>query len=118
VGGLYVDVLVGYSFRAIAHWLRARGSANWPTAEATVTAEPLGSHSYGGPTVEIVYSYRFENELYTGMHEEPFLSSDAMVEFVERFSKGRKFVVRVKADEPELSILWDEDQIQRTQSEG
>ena len=33
-----------------------------------------------------------------------------MTEYIDRFSKGRKFVVRVKPNEPEISIVREDDQ--------
>jgi hypothetical protein len=42
-------------------------------ANATITAPPVSTFRDFSQTVEIVYSYRFEGELYTGSHEELFL---------------------------------------------
>ena len=81
----------------------------WPTATATVTADPDRIAGFGGSVVEIVYSYRFEGELYTGIHEEPVIGGSD-IEYIERFPKGRSFVVRVKPSEPEVSVVRDEDQ--------
>jgi len=73
-----------------------------------VTADPTVSSGYGGRSVEIVYSYRVDGELYTGLHDEPCLLSES--EYMERFTKGSTFVVRVKPDAPEVSVVRDEDQ--------
>jgi hypothetical protein len=64
---------------------------------------------YGGTKVEIVYSYRYQGELYTGMHTEPCFGSDSE-NMQNRFPHGRTFIVRVKPDEPEVSVLRDDDQ--------
>jgi hypothetical protein len=92
MGGFFVDVVIGYITRAIRNAWRAGGSAEWIAVEATVTAEPTKSSGYGGTSVEFPYTYRVQGELYTGLHEEPcwFLES----EYMERFAKGRTFVVR------------------------
>jgi len=61
--------------------------------------------------VEIVYSYRFESELYTGIHEELFLfGGHLLTAYVARFGKGNLLVVRVKPGEPEVSIVRGDDQ--------
>jgi hypothetical protein len=60
--------------------------------------------------VEIVYAYRFEGELYTGIHEEPFLLADSLTDYVERFAEGRSVVVRVKPGNPEVSVVCEGDQ--------
>ena len=77
---------------------------------ATVTAPPSTSSGFGCPSAEIVYSYRFDGELYTGIHEESFLLNDSLTDYVERFGEGRSLVVRVKPGKPEVSIVREGDQ--------
>jgi hypothetical protein len=109
LGGLFIDILVGYLGRAISNWWRALGSKKWPSAEVIVTADSVESSGYGGTKVEIVYSYRFRKELYTGMHTQPCFGSES--EYMQnRFPKGRNFVVRGKPGKPEVSVLRDDDQ--------
>ena len=108
---------VAYAFSAIVHWLRVCGSGKWLLANATVSAPPLGSHGLGCPAVEIVYSYRFKGELYTGIHQEPFLSTDSLTDYVERFGEGRSVVVRVRPGNPEVSVVCEDDQGALTQSQ-
>ena len=121
MGGLVLDIFVGYFVRAISNWWRALGSNKWPTVEAIVTADSVESSGYGGTKVEVVYSYRYQNELYTGIHTEPCFGSDSQ-HMQDRFPKGRTFVVRVKTGEPEVSVLRDDDQadgvLQRLQRIG
>jgi len=93
-------------------WIREAGAESWICADAIVTAEPSVSQGlFGSPTVEVVYSYRFEGELYTGLHEEPFLSNDSLREYVARFSNGRKFVVRFNPRKPDHSMVREQDQV-------
>jgi hypothetical protein len=63
-----------------------------------------------GPRVEIVYAFRVNGELYTGLHEEPFLLTKSLTEYVERFREGTLIVVRVKPNNPEVSVVCDKDQ--------
>ena len=108
---------IAYAFSAIVHWLRVCGSGKWPLANATVTAQPIGSSGLGCPTVEIVYSYRFKGELYNGIHEEPFLLTDSLTDYVERFGEGKSVIVRVRPSEPEVSVVCEDDQGALTQSQ-
>ena len=108
MGGFFIDVIIGYIARATRNAWRSGGSAEWAVVEAIVTADPTKSSGYGGTSVEIVYSYRFKGELYTGLHEEPCFV--AASKYMERFAKGRTFMVRVKPDEPEVSVVHDDDQ--------
>lgn len=109
LGGLFLDVFLGYLFRALANSWKCRGSGRWPSTNATVTAEPRQASGFGGTTIEVVYSYRFEGELYTGMHGEPVLFSSAE-NYMARFTAGTSFIVRVKPGEPEVSVVREIDQ--------
>jgi hypothetical protein len=106
--GFFVDVIVGYIARSIRNGWRAGSSGDWPLVEAIVTAAPTTSSGYGGTTVEIPYSYRVRGELYTGLHEEPCSLFGS--EYMKRFPKGKRFVVRIKPEEPEVSVMRDADQ--------
>lgn len=99
-----------YAFKRALLWLGACRSSPWPLASGTVTATPTSSEELGCPTVEIVYSYRVKGELYTGLHEEPFVSTDALTDYVERLGRGKSIVVRVKPDNPEVSVVCERDQ--------
>ncbi len=107
---VYLLKAMVYTLRTMMHSLKIWGSGHWHLANATVTAPPVGSHWLGCPAVEIVYSYRFKGELYTGIHEEPFLSTDSLTDYVERFGEGKSIVVRVKPGDPELSVVCEDDQ--------
>ena len=106
---------IAYAFNVLVHALRVSGSGRWPLANSTVTAPPLGSPGLGCQHVEIVYSYRVKGELYTGIHTEPFFLADSLTEYIERFAEGRSVVVRVKPDNPEVSVVREDDQGTLTQ---
>lgn len=108
MGGLVIDIFIGYFVRAFSNWWKARGSKQWSSTEATVTADPTESNGYGGTKVEVVYSYRFQDELYTGIHTEPCFGSAS--EYMQRFPSGRRILVRVKPGEPDVSVIRDDDQ--------
>jgi len=101
--------LVIYFFRTVRAWLNAVRSESWPTAEAIVTGDPAGFRSLAGSTVEVPYTYRFQGELYTGLHEEPSFDGVGSV-FMRRFVNGRRFLVRVNPEKPEVSLMRDRDQ--------
>jgi len=102
--------LVIYFLGAARAWLSAVRSAKWPTAEAIVTADPAaGPGAIARFTAEVPYTYRFQGELYTGLHEEPSFGGVGY-EFMQRFAKGRRFLVRVNPAKPEVSIMRERDQ--------
>jgi Protein of unknown function (DUF3592) len=98
-----------YLFRVAQAWLRGIRSKKWPVAEAMVTADLARDATLTHSVVEVPYTYRFQGELYTGLHEEPSFGG-AGSKFMQRFAKGRRFVVRVNPADPEVSIMRDEDQ--------
>jgi hypothetical protein len=106
----YLLKAIAYALRSVMSWPRLWGCRKWPLANATVTAPPASSSGLGCPAVEIAYSFRFKGELYTGLHEEPFLLGDSVADYVERFAEGRSAVVRVKPGNPEVSVLCEDDQ--------
>lgn len=115
--GLFLDIYLAYVFKVVVYvfkvasrWVGSRKSRLWPLANATVTAPPLGPSGHYRLSVELVYSYRFDGELYTGLHEEPFVLNDSMTDYIARFAKGNSVVVRVNAHEPEISEVHEEDQ--------
>jgi len=103
--------LIVYSSRSAVLWLGRVGTGSWVRSEATVTAEPTVLKGFWGPTVEVVYSYRFKGELYTGLHEQPFLSVDSQRDYVARFSNGRRFIVGFDPEKPENSVIRQQDQV-------
>lgn len=100
--------LVIYTCRFAWNGLKTFGSGKWPRVEGTVTADPVRVNGFGGSKVEFPYSYRVEGELYTRLHEEPCFPSES--EYMERFAKGRRFVVRVKPSASEVSLVREGDQ--------
>ena len=98
-----------YLFRISRAWLDAIRSQKWPMAEAIVTADPAEFRAFPRYTIEIPYTYRFQGELYTGLHEEPSLDGVGSA-FMRRFAMGSHFLVRVNPAEPEISIMRERDQ--------
>lgn len=99
-----------YLFQVSCAWLAAIRSEKWPRAEAIATADPSSRYAaLPGFTVEVPYTYRFQGELYTGLHEEPSIGGVGS-KFMQRFAKGRCFLVRIKPGEPEVSVVRESDQ--------
>jgi len=110
--GFFTDLYLIYIFKVITRWTKFRGSRSWDTNEATVTATPNKTPAtLGYPTLEIPYKYRVNGELYTGLHEEPFLLLDSLNTFAARFTEGDRLVIRIKPDCPGISTVLEADQI-------
>ncbi len=97
-----------FLFRSLWRSLSQLPAGKWRLVEAVVTEDPGRLDGFAFCSVEFPYSYRVDGELYTGLHDEPCFLSEA--DYMERFAKGRKFLVRVKPDQPELSVVREKDQ--------
>jgi hypothetical protein len=106
-----------YGLRVIMRWPSVISAGQWLLANATVTTPPRSSEGIACRTVEIVYAFRVKDELYTGLHEEPFLSTESLTDYIERFGEGRHVIVRVKPGNPEVSVVREEDQGALSQSQ-
>jgi Protein of unknown function (DUF3592) len=104
--GFFADLYLVYLFKVLVRGVKFYGNQHWPSVEGIVTATPNSSMAgWGCPTVEIPYKYRVNGELYTGLHEEPFLLSDSRTEYAARFRAGSKLLIRVKPDNPQVSMM-------------
>lgn len=108
LAGWYVDILVAYLFRVVARFFKARGSASWIVRRATVTGSRYLMKTCD--VVEITYLYTMGSEPFTGISQEPFLSSTLAKLQVDWFPVGSKIVVRVNPADHKTSIVRDADQ--------
>jgi len=111
MGGWFVDIFVEYLFRVMTRMLKGRGSRAWPVAKATVTSSSCPRAMYGCDVAAVYYTYRVDGELYTGTNEKPFISPSSGEEYIGRFAPGTEFSVRVKPQDPTVSIVREGDQI-------
>lgn len=109
MGGLFLDDLVVYLFKAAVHRCWDRVSRTWPVANGMV-AIVLCPEDRTSSTTEVLYTYTVEDKTYKGVHAKPFLLSSSANEYASRFPKGTKLVVRVLKDDPGVSFVRDEEQ--------
>ncbi len=108
LSGWYVDILVVYLFRVAVRSFKARGSAGWIVCNATVTGSRYLSNTCD--VVEITYLYTVDDEPFTGISQEPFLSSTLAKQQAAWFSACSKIVVRVDPAAHNTSVVRDADQ--------
>lgn len=102
--GLYLDVVIEYLIRVIARTIKRRRSREWPSTKATVVSSDCPKTS-SCDLAEVVYLYRFKDERYSGTDQKPFLSQSSAKDYISHFPTGTEFDVRVKPDDPEVSIV-------------
>jgi hypothetical protein len=102
--GLVLDVYVEYLIRVLGRAFKRRRSRGWPTAKATVVSFAWRISS-GCSLAEVVYTYRFNCELYSGTNNKPFISDHSGEEYISHYPPGTEFNVRVKPEDPEVSVV-------------
>jgi Protein of unknown function (DUF3592) len=102
--GLFLDVFVEYLIRVIGRAIKRRRSRGWPTVRATVASSKCPQSS-GCNLAEVTYLYSFNGERYSGTNKKPFLRHDSAAEYIGHFVPSTEFTVRVKPDDPEVSIV-------------
>ena len=105
MGGLVIDIVVEFLVRVVMRMVRLFRSSAWPTVTGKVTASTYQKAGYGCDVAEISYKYRVDGELYTGMYVKPFISSVHGEDYVARLPVGTELVLRIKPDEPSISIM-------------
>ena len=108
LAGWFIDILVVYLFRVVVRFVKARGSAAWIVCKATVTGSRYLLKTCD--VVEITYLYRLDGEPFTGISQEPFLSSTLAKRQVDWFPAGSEIVVRVNPTDHQTSIVREADQ--------
>ena len=102
--GLFLDIIVEYLIRVTGRAIKRYRSRGWPTVRATVSSSECPKRS-GCNLAEVIYLYCVNGERYSGTNKKPFLSHDSAEEYIRHFAPGTEFTVRVKPDDPEVSIV-------------
>jgi len=104
MGGFFLYTFLEYLIRVTSRAIKRRGSAWWPTAKATVVSSSYDKASSCNLT-EVVYTYRSNDEPYSGMDKKPFWFSSNAEIYIRDLPPGTDFTVRVKPNHSEISIV-------------
>jgi hypothetical protein len=110
MGGLVLDIFVVYLFRALSRAWRLRGTSRWEPTKANIGSISCPLITWGCPVVEVVYVYKISNEIYSGLETIPFIWRSSAENYVSRNPEGSIVIVRVKPNDPGVSVMRCEDQ--------
>lgn len=111
MAGWFLDIFVVYLFKAVLRLVRTWRSERWPLERATVRRSVVVGHGgFGCTCTEVQYTYKIDDALHSGTDEKPFLISTFAEDFTSKFRPGRNIAIRVKPQDPEVSVLRFEDQ--------
>ena len=109
--GAIIDVLIAFIIKLLLRMKRGWGSGNWELVKAKIENSSVGGGwIWNCPTAEVAYAYQFSGQTYRTVDTKPFLSDQFAKAYVACFKADDTVLVRVKADEPERSILRKSDQ--------
>jgi hypothetical protein len=103
MGGLVIDIFIGFLFRSIRNAWRRHASRSWPAVIGRVNAYSMEKPGYGGDYIDLKYRYKFEGERYTGTHREPFIMGFDKG-YLVRFIADAEITVRVDPADPSKSV--------------
>ncbi len=109
MGGLLLEHLVIYLFKAAVYRCWDRVSRAWPVVSGLVVTVPSPADGTSS-TTEVLYTYTVEDKTYKGVHAKPFYFRSSANEYANRFPEGTKLVVRVMKNDPGVSFVRDEEQ--------
>lgn len=104
MSGWFLDVFIVYVFRALRRawtWRRTRG---WPTRRAKIRTISKRSIGWGCPSVEVVYSYEFDETAFWTCENIPFFLDSSAKSYVYRHPENSFLIVRVNPNNPEMSV--------------
>jgi hypothetical protein len=104
MGGFLLYSIVEYLIRVTGRAIKRGRSRGWPTTKATLVRSTYDKTS-GCNLTEVVYTYRSNGEHYSGKNKKPFLFSVNAEIYISDFPPGTEFTVRVKPNDPEVSIV-------------
>jgi uncharacterized protein DUF3592 len=105
-----LDILIEFSVRICIRGVRLLRSRNWPVIKATVVSAERKNASLA----EIHYRYSLNGKSYADVYKIPFFVVDAG-DFARRFERGDELKVRVKPDDPSVSVPEDPGWPRRSQ---
>jgi hypothetical protein len=104
MGGFFLGIIVEYLIRVTGRAIKRRRSRTWPTTKATAVSSRFDKASSCNLT-EVVYTYRSNGEPYSGMDKKPFWFSSNAEIYIRDLPPGSEFIVRMKPNDPEISIV-------------
>jgi hypothetical protein len=111
--GWYFDLVIGYLIRTVIRMVKTRGSDFWTVEKGLVSASTCPAATYGGPVAEVSYTYNYEGGYFAGIHQKPFILRGSAEDYAAQFPAGSEVFVRVKPEQPQTSVVCDEDQTAR-----
>jgi hypothetical protein len=103
MGGLVIDLYVGFLARWIILIWRGRRSRDWPAVAGLVTSAHFEKPGYGGDYVLLRYCFKVNDESFDGEIRKPYFNENYANAFARRHA-DRELKVRVNPEHSEQSF--------------
>jgi len=104
MGGLVVDIFVGFFARWVINVVRGLASRDWPSVKGTVVRCHFEEHGYGGDYVVLHYRYKVDWERCHGEMKKPYMHPNYAEAFVRHHPAGSELRIRVDPKDPTRSF--------------
>jgi hypothetical protein len=104
MGGLVIDIYIGFLIRAAILLWRKAASREWLVITGTVRASSF-EQGYGGDYALIRYQYKTSGERHEGVIKKPYLSRNYGEAYVRRFPAGCEVPIRVNSNDRSKSMF-------------
>lgn len=104
MGGLIIDIYIGFIVRWIVILWRKADSSQWPTVVGTVVRCHFEKRGYGGNYVVLQYKYKVESERFQGLVNKPYIYPNYADAFVRHHPADMKLRIHVDSKTPARSF--------------
>lgn len=104
MGGLVIDIVVGFLVRWLVILWRKAQSHDWPTVPGRVVRSHFEQPGYGGSYVEVRFKYKIDGERYQGILRKPFIFENYADAFVRHHPADSELRVHVDPKDPARSF--------------
>lgn len=91
--------------RTLFWFWRDYRTRNWPTVRGEVQSSRLS-----GTSVQVIYTYKVDNERFAGWHDKSFGTRAAAEDYAKLFIPKWSIVVRYSGADPTNSLVLEDDQ--------
>jgi len=104
MGGLVIDIYIGFMVRWLILFWRAEASRGWPTVAGSIVRCYFEECGVGGDYVILQYKYKASFERHRGEIRKPYIYPNYADAFVRHHSEDTEIKIRVNPKDPTRSF--------------
>jgi hypothetical protein len=104
MGGLVIDIYIGFLVRWLVLVWRKTESSEWPTVAGTIVRCHFEECGYGGDYVVLSYKYKVDCERFHGEMRKPYMYANYAEAFVRHHPEESELRIHVDPKNPMRSF--------------